>query len=257
MNNDETMSLEQAFSTEDLKQEDVFKFEEEETKKDNSTHDTSSSPVGNEDTEQKVPYSRFKKKVDEVAEYGSKIQYLEEQLAEMQSSRQSTKTSNEPLEIPAEWTELYGNSDTAKRAYEVQMKLQEKLEEAAVERAIRTMQSREVEAQNALVENEEIINDNLASLQETVGRKLSPKQEEDILTIVDEFSPTDSQGKYISLFPFDKAYEIYSLRQGAKGRSTFNARSEVANLTGNASTGDTGDSNSSFQRGWDSWRQAL
>lgn len=253
-NTDETMSNEQAFSMEKESQEDVFQFDEDKTQKGTSTQeDTSASPVGTEeDSEQKVPYSRFKRKTEEAA---TKIRFLEEKLEEFSKSK--TQTENETPAMPPEWIELYGNSDASAKAWNVQVKLDIKREEASIERMLSMAQRQEEEAQDALVQNEEIIDDTLMELQEKRGIKLTPKMEDAILDIVDEFSPTGSDGKYISLFPFDKALEIYELRQGSKVRSTQNARTQVANLTGNSNAGDISDGAISQKRGWDAWREAL
>lgn len=255
MEQDETMSLEQAFPTEKASQEDVFNFDEDKQEVTSKAEDSPSSPVGNEeDSEQKVPYSRFKKKVDEVNEYGSKIKYLEDKLEELSNAK--TKIQEETPQMPSEWVELYGNSEASAKAWNVQVKLDMKREEASIERMLSMAQRQEEEAQKALVQNEEIIDDTLAELQQSRGIKLTQKMEDSILDIVDEFSPVGSDGKYISLFPFDKALEIYELRQGTKVRSTQNARTQIANLTGNTQAGDVSEPISQ-RRGWDAWRETL
>lgn len=256
---DETMSLDKAFEDITNPLDNTFKFDEEITegkKEDHKTEETSASPVGTEEeTEQKVPYSRFKKKVDEVNEYGSKIKYLEERLEELSQAR--TKVEDETPEMPPEWVELYGNSEASEKAWKVQVKLDQRREEAAVERMLTMAQRQEEEAQVALAQNEEIIDDSLAELQESKGIKLTQKMEDAILDIVDEFSPVGSDGKYISLFPFDKALEIYELRQGSKVKAVQSARTQVANLANNSNAGDAGDTQVSQRRGWDAWREAL
>ena len=82
-----------------------------------------------------------------------------------------------------------------------------------------------------------------------MGKKFTPEVEEEILSIVDEFSPVGSDGKYTSLFPFDKAYEIRELRHLKQNRKISQARNQVADLTGNNSEGEDESSNSSFKRG--------
>lgn len=256
---DETMSSEQAFSTD--QREDTFNFEEtkevvaeekEETKPESETP----SPVGSEEEEeQKVPYSRFKKKLDEATEYSTKVKYLEEQLEEMKKS--STSKTAESSEIPAEWVELYGDSETSRKAWNLQKQLDDKRQQNIVENAIKTLQEREQQAQESLVQNEEILETSLAELATKTGIKLTTAMEESILEIVDEFSPVDKNNKYISLFPFEKAYEIYKLRNQAKGKVTQDARKKVADITGNSTQGESSETSVPFERGWDSWRKTL
>lgn len=257
---DETMSSEQAFSTE--QKEDTFNFEEtkevvQEDKKEETKPETESpSPVGSEEEEeQKVPYSRFKKKLDEATEYSTKVKYLEEQLEEMKKS--SASKTQEDSEIPAEWVELYGDSETSRKAWNLQKQLDEKRQQQIVENAIKTLQEREQKAQESLIQNEELIETNLAELATKTGIKLTPAMEEEILNIVDEFSPVDKNNKYITLFPFEKAYEIYKLRNTAKGKVTQEARKKVADITGNSTQGESSETSVPFERGWDNWRKSL
>lgn len=262
---DETMSQDTAFETTN-NNVDTFKFEEsgekspapqaETVEKEVTPSQSGDSEEDNDSVENKIPYSRFKKKVDEVNEYSNKIAYLEGQLEALRNTPQEF-TSHEDVEIPDEWRKLYGDSDTAKEAFKIQLKREEELSERAVQKAIEVLTRRQQEEIESLAHNEEIIDESLDKLQETIGKKLTAKQEEDILTIVDEFSPVGDDGKYISLFPFDKAYEIYALRNASKGQATKQARQSVADLTSNTSEGEVDSSNSDFKRGWDNWREAI
>lgn len=267
---DPTMSQDEAFTTDNNEDEGVFKFEEvEETTPDSQPNveeeveeteevDDSAIHEDKEDDveEQRVPYSRFKGKLDELSETTSKVQFLEEQLEELRANQE--QATPEDVEVPEEWKKLYGDSELSKDAYIVQLQREDKLRADAVEEALsRINEQRDYESQR-LVENEDLIENNLSALQENIGKKLTSKQEESVLSIVDEFSPVDEQGKYLSLFPFDKAYEIYSLRQSQKGKATRKARTKVADLTGNASEGEVESSDTSFvPRRWDGWQDEV
>lgn len=264
---DETMSQEIAFA--DVKQEETFKFDTAEpttpasqaetvkTESDSPSVEDKETVVVEDDTEQKIPYSRFKKKMDELNETNSKMQMLEDRLKELETARIESQ-SDEDITPDAEWTKLYGNSDVAKEAYKIQIKRDEAIAERAVKQAIDRIRESQIEETTRLSENEEKIDDNLSQLQTKLGKKLSSKQEEDILSIVDEFSPTGQDGKYVSLFPFDKAYEIYEMRQAKKGAPIRQAREAVADLTSNNSSGEAPASGvNGLGRGWDGWRAEL
>lgn len=262
MDTDPTMSQDTAFASNE-KQEDVFKFEEETATQSSqdetaTTEDTSSSAEEEEAVveEQKVPYSRFKRKVDELNETQSQIQMLEDRLKDLETSRTESKPTEE-VNVPPEWIELYGDSDVSKKAWNIQLAREQKLQEQAVSTALKQLRDEQENEGIQQAENESVIDDNLESLQETLGKKLSPKTEEAILSIVDEFSPVGRDGKYLSLFPFDKAYEIYELRSSKQGQATNRARKEVADLTGNSSEGEAEAQGSDFKRGWDTWRETL
>lgn len=266
---DETMSEEVAFNGEQQMKEDVFKFdpvkeeeatppapqaENEEKESDSVIKEDKESDVGDEPA--RVPYSRFKSVKNELDETRSTISMLEERLASLETARTETQP-NEDIDVPPEWVKLYGDSDVSKQAYKIQLERELQIEERATRRALERFKEEAQKETQTLKQNEEIIEQNLESLQETIGRKLTPKIEEEILSIVDEFSPTGPDGKYVSLFPFDKAYEIYELRNSKVTQKTMKARTQVADLTGNTSEGETDSSETSFKRGWDNWREAL
>lgn len=270
---DETMSEEIAFKGSE-QQEDVFKFDpvkdeapalpigdanaSEENDSDSQEDNKSAVSEAEDDTEaeeKRVPYSRFKSKVDELKERDSVISDLEARLSDLETAR--VESDSEEIDVPKEWVELYGDSDVSKRAFKIQMQREEALQENAVRRALAQFKEEAIEEENQLAENEDIIDDNLSELSERLGKKITPAMEEDILAIVDEFSPVGRDGKYVTLFPFDKAYEIYSLRKAQTTVKTVKARNQVADLTGNSSEGEVDSSETSFKRGWDSWREAL
>ena len=263
---DEMSSQDAAFGTENEKKEDLFKFDEpketspdsqskEESVSDTSTEESSTDEDGASLDGQKVPYTRFKKILDESKETASRVQFLEEELEKIRDQKDESQKDVEPDEA---WKKLYGDNDVAREAFKIQIRRDNEISERAVEQALERIQQREQIELESLSENEEIIDGNLDSLQEKIGKKLTSKQEEDILSIVDEFSPTGNDGKYITLFPFDKAYEIYSLRNNSKQQPRRQARESIADLTGRSSDGEVESNGSSFQaKNWDSWRNEV
>ena len=257
------MSEDVAFTSNE-QQDDVFQFDEvkdtseESTGADSATSEDKQETVSGADEaeESRVPYTRFKKKEEELAERESQIQSLEERLAELESRRTESQAPDE-IDLPREWVDLYGDSDAAKRAYLIQVKREEQLQENAVKKALQQFRDESYQQERQVEENETIIDDELENLQEYVGKKFSAQTEEAILSIVDEFSPTGSDGKYISVFPFDKAYEIYELRNSKAQQKTIRARNQVADLTGANSSGEIENADSTRKKGWDSWRDAL
>lgn len=262
MDIDETMSEEVAF-VEQSKEDETFKFDpvkEETTEETESNEEADPALSGENDTveeeDKRVPYSRFKTKVDELEQRDSVIASLEERLTELETKR-SEPTNLDELDVPKEWVELYGDADVSKRAYALQVRREEQLQEAAVQRALQQFRDEANQQETQLENNEAIIDENLENLQQSLGKKITPRMEEDILSIVDEFSPTGADGKYIALYPFDKAYEIYELRNSKATRKTTQARTAIADLTSNDSSGDTDSNSSSSKKGWDSWREAI
>lgn len=260
---DPLVSQDAAFVPEEKKDE-TFKFDTElatpASQAETAKAETPPSSAGEEavvDEEQRVPYSRFKRKVDELNETQSRISTLEQHLLELERQRLESQRPEEDVPMPKEWIELYGNSDVSGKAWKIQLQRENQLREDSVRTALQILKDEQIQEGVQVEENEEIIDENLGALSEAIGKKLTPKMEEQILSIVDEFSPTGDDGKYVSLFPFDKAYEIYELRQSRAGQGTQRARRTVADLTGNASEGEAETPDTNFKRGWDSWREAL
>lgn len=262
MFNDETMSDEVAFTGNGQEETDIFKFDPEQAPSDIGGNDSATTEdkitdVSDEESEEKrVPYSRFKRKEEELEERDLMIRNLEERLSSLESNRIES-TPVEDIDVPREWVELYGDSDASKRAYKIQLQRESQLEETAVQKALQLFREEAVQQENQLAQNEDIIDSNLEDLQDALGKKLSQQTQEDVLLIVDEFSPTGPDGKYISLFPFDKAYEIYQLRNSQAKQKIMQQRNQVADLTGANSNEESESGESHFKRGWDNWREAI
>lgn len=263
MSYDETMSDEIAFTGNGQEETDIFQFDPEDVPSDIGGNDSATTEdkitdVSDDDEleEKRVPYSRFKRKEEELEERDFMIKNLEERLSSLESNRlESTPIEN--LDVPTEWVELYGDSDASKRAYKIQLQREAQLQETAVQKALQLFKEEAVQQENQLAYNENIIDENLEDLQGALGKKLSQQTQDDVLSIVDEFSPTGPDGKYISLFPFDKAYEIYQLRNSQAKQKTIQQRNQVADLTGANSNEESESSESHFKRGWDTWREAI
>lgn len=258
---DETMSQDEAFSS-NGNVPDTFNFDDEQSAQDSQSANgnTQSNSDSSEDKdgeveEQRVPYSRFKRVIEEREEVAERMAALEARLHSFENDRQESEALSAPM--PEEWERLYGNSDASREAWKIQLVREEQLAQRAVEQAVNQLQRQQEALVESIAENEEIIEDSLETLQENLGKRFTSKQEEAILSIVDEFSPVGSDGKYTSLFPFEKAYEIYALRNAQRGRPTADARRAVAELAGGTSEGDTDSPVDNYRRGWDNWREAL
>lgn len=270
MPQDETMSQDAAFTTSN-NNDNTFVFDEVEqteqgqpdTVKTETADDTTVPPatenegVDEVSEEARVPYSRLKTVVEQRDQLATRISTIEEQLASQAQQRETAQETLTENEMPREWIALYGDGPLAQQAWNVQLQREQKLMEQAEARAVTRIKQEEQQEAQALKDNEALIDESLASLQDKLGKKLTSKQEEDILSIVDEFSPADASGKYLSVFPFDKAYEIYELRNLKTSAPTKKARLEVADLAGVQSEGDVETTSSPYKRGWDGWEAEL
>lgn len=191
----------------------------------------------------RVPYSRFETVNERAIRAEERLKILEEQL---KSSGKAEST--EEMELPEEWVELYGDSDAAKRAYQLQQKSLERIQEQATERILKDIELRREEQQKAVEENVKAIEENIGKLEETLGRKLSDAEEAAILDIQDEWTPKDAEGNYLSpLIPAEKVYEIYTLRQESANKDKIIARKKVVAVTGSGTESESASANSAFE----------
>lgn len=260
-----------AFGSEIAKAEEVFKFDEPEQATPSSQEETAkvedetkveskegtpsaSDEDKDKDVEQRVPYTRFKKMHDERDSFAEKIKALETELA----SRGEHKTETRTEDMPEEWKLLYGDGEVSQKAWAVQQRREQKLREDAVKAAIDLVRSEQAEAIKAEERKEAALDSYLSSLKENLGTKYSETLEEELLSIVDEFSPVGEDGKYASLISPEKAIEIYNLREAKKTSKTKAAREKVVDLTAGKSQGEAeAPVRASDDRSWDAWRSAL
>jgi len=205
----------------------------------------------------RIPYSRFESVNEAKIKAEARAELLEQQLAEARNG--SKAVESEDVALPDEWVELYGDSDAAKRAYSLQLGLNERLLETAESKVFERLQNREKEEQEMVSKNLEAIEDSLAQFQEKLGRDLTETEESAILDIQDEFTAKDANGKYISeLLSPEKAFEVYTLRNTAATAKKVQAKRGVVSLTGASSEGEVSASSANYNpSAWGSWRDKV
>ena len=202
----------------------------------------------------RIPYSRFEKVNEQRLVAETKLAMLQEQLAQGKPTE-----SNQDL-TPSQWLKLYGDNDDARAAWVLDQELKQEMRDSLKSEILNDIEERETTREKVLESNIEYIEDNLLKFQEELGRELTDAEESAILDIQDELTPKDSKGNYIKdvpLFPADKAFEIYSLRQGVQRAEKSVARRRVTSITGSSDSGDTSSSDSFRPGVRGQWRDKL
>lgn len=182
--------------------------------------------------ESKVPYSRFKKFHDEALEY-------KRQAEEWRQKAEAIKPEvKEDDELPARWVKLYGDSEASREAWKEQQALNQEVILKAREEALEAVRNERYQEIENTEKNIESLDNQFELLKDYIGRDLTEKEQESVLDIVDEYSQTGRDGKYISFFPMDKAWEIYELKEQASKAPKKTARDNVASLSGNKTDGE-------------------
>ncbi len=191
------------------------------------------------DEDTKVPYSRFKKFHDAAKVAEEERDYWKQQ-AELLKEGQHTTTTTVTDDLPSQWVKLYGDSDASKEAWEVQKQLNAQILEQARQEAresLRDERTAELEREEG---NLNRIDEGFDELTDIVGRKLSEAEQSAVLDIIDDYTPKDRNGDYAGeILPFDKAWEIYELKNQVSKVARNTSRDNVAALTGGTTKGDS------------------
>ena len=233
--------------TEKVEQESTTPSEE--SKEAKTSEESPKEEVGKkeeeESVEQEVPYSRFKTISDARREAEAKVAELERERESWISRREepSKKEVEDDPQLLNYMITLYGDNENTRKAYKIELErvayLEERAEKRAADRAERLVEERESREQNRIAENEQVIDDSLSDLQAYIGRNLTDNEQSEILDIVGEYTPKDHDGNYSGdLLSFDKAYEIYEMRNQRQAQVTRKARSVPTRLTGTNTDGE-------------------
>ena len=216
--------------------------------------DEASSEADNSVVEQKVPYSRLKTVVERARLADQRAEDAERRLADLESRREESRgRSNEPYEdaIAARIKKLYGDNDTSKEIIEIELARQKEIEEIAERKAYEALDRRESSSRSEIESNERVLEEKLEDFSLTLGRDLTQKEEDELLAIADQYSPTGEDGKYLSgePLPLDRAWEIYEMKLASQGQKSKRSRSEATELTGTSTDGD-GDTKPADSESW-------
>lgn len=209
-----------------------------EVEKENKEKVESESSVEDKE-ETQVPYSRFKKIHQRAIQAERENEEMARKTLELENRLNSNKQKEEPqakeTNLPAWWVNMFGNSEDSAYGYN---ELMGKVG-GTKEDIIKELKEAERNQEKEFESNESDIEDNLDVLSGYIGREMSWEEQERVLNIIDKYSPIDEKtGKYIKIFPFEDAWEIYQDRQKALGMFGKKARNEIAGLVNRGSSGE-------------------
>lgn len=209
--------------------------------------------------EEKVPKSRFRKTREELIELRHQNELQEEKFRRLEAELENVRSSNSRVstsegDMPQWWKDRWGDDEASKASwdtYQHTMKDELKMLREDIRR-----EDQQERAQRQAVETavSETFDTQLEELEETLGKSLSDKQAAELLTIVEEYSPTDENGNFDSFISLDKAYEIYDLRQrGNRGGS----KDHLSRIASTSTQGETASTPSNNPPQWGDWRRRV
>ncbi len=190
--------------------------------------------------ENKVPYSRFKNIHNRALEAEAEAERWRQRAEEIEQTRTARHEVPEYSDMPSYWVELYGDSEASQKAWQIQERREQDIERRAYEAGQRGAEELEQRQQQRVDSNVAAIDSNFDLLADYVGRDLTDKEQSAILDIVDDFTPKDEHGRYAGpLIPFEKAWEMYELKQSSATASKRKDRDSVASLSATGTQGNT------------------
>lgn len=210
--------------------------------------------------ETQVPYSRFKKFHDAAREAQEAADYWKAKAEE----RLEAPAAPAPVadDMPPQWVKLYGDSDDSKAAWEIQKNLLAEMREQTRTEALEAVRNQQHEEKERTEQNVERLDDGFEDLAAKVGRDLTEIEQSAILDIVDDYTPKDEDGNYAGdILSFDKAWEIYELKNAATKAPKIQQRNNVAGILGNQSQGEpnnNAEQNKNWNPlDWDAWKRRI
>jgi hypothetical protein len=218
--------------------------------------------------EQRVPYSRFSKMRELAREAEARAEEAEARYLESLRAREERNVSQETIsthykgDLPGFWVKLYGDSEASREAYAYELQRQNQIREEARRDAVEAVRAESQYERQTITANENEIDNRLDDLGSYLGRDLTPKEEDKLLDIIDEYTPKDANGMYAGdLISFDKAWEIYEMREGQSAAAGSRSRRQATALTSSRSEGEpSGDEKqkSDFDpRDWNAYRRRI
>lgn len=215
--------------------------------------------------ESKVPYSRFKKFHDAAQEAAQEAAYWKG-VAEARENQPATTTTETTLEVPDYWKKMYGDESSenwalVQEAWKVQKQATDEMISQARKEAIEAVRNAQGEEEQAVAQNISVLDEQFDSLTDKLGRELTEKEHDNVLDIVDEYTPKDADGNYAgAIMPIEKAWEIYELKANAGKAPKVQARNQVASLTATQTQGEPSitEQDKNFNpQDWGAWRKRL
>lgn len=196
---------------------------------------------------------RHEREASEARERADRLERLLEQ--SMQQGRTPEKRT-----VPDEWKKVLGETEATDAFYDLLDRELSTREQRAVEKAYERYVEEQQGSNDAVRANEGVIDSELESLENSIGRELTDEEASAILDIADELTPQEN-GKYLTnLVPLRAAYGEYRARQFEAKAPQLQARQRVASVV-SAKGGSVGESPATREvRGRpnpDGWRKAI
>jgi len=212
--------------------------------------------------EQRVPYSRLRETIEARRDAERRAAEAEENYQRLlrQQEREPERRLTHEGDVPEWWLKTYGDNPNSRAGFEYWKQGQDEIRAEARREAIEAVRYERESETRVLAENERTIDNRLEDLSIGLGRDLTEKEQDAILTIVDEYTPKDADGNYAGdLLSMDKAWEIYNYRQSQVTNRSRQARQVPTALTstptqGEPSTKDKNDKDFD-PRDWNSYKK--
>lgn len=207
---------------------------------------------GSSEEDTKVPYKRFKKFHDRALEAEQEAEFWKQRAMETQSRPEPNQNYYQPP-APDQYVEpVYGGPDwdrfralfagadenAVKEAYKLEVQRSAAIEQRAIQRAQEAFEKRSQAQTQELRANREYLDDWTDQAEDLFGRTLTDDEELALLEVMEEYSPTDKDGRIENPISPEAALRIYQM-QTSQHSQRREARNAIASVSSASSGGDT------------------
>ncbi|MHB8603594.1 MAG: hypothetical protein ACYC9R_13245 [Nitrosotalea sp.] len=180
----------------------------------------------------RIPKSRLKTLTTKVSELEKQVQETQSYRDRVAALEAQLKENTAQDDLPDWWKEQYGDTELSRKGYENTKRVQREILQQELKAMEEQREAAQAERQARVEAIERSFDEQMADLEETLGRELTDNQKGEIMEIVEEYSPLDDTGKYESYIRIAKAYEIWQ-----KGQGLSQSKQEMARIAGSQSSG--------------------
>ena len=206
---------------------------------------------GSKDKKVRIRASRLNTLTSELDDLRTKVSSMsasEQRIAALEAQLASGR--NQDDELPEWWKEAYGDTDISKQGYKNQQRVMREEMKRALQEEEAKQEAAEQERTERFQSIEQSFDDQMDELENSLGRDLTDTQKVELLNLVEDYSPTDKNGKYEAYMSVEKAYELWS-----KGQGRDAGKQEMARIAGSQSSGGTVQQSSPERPSWGDWRK--
>lgn len=166
----------------------------------------------------------------------------------------------ESTDVPADWFALYGNTDAAKGAWDMNARMFSDLKEQAKQEAIEEFENRQRQVIEEQKGYEAFIDSQFESLEDkfdvdlTSDAPAARRARREMLELVESLSPKNDEGDITDFADFESTFDVYRKTKVSRNDTTVSRQKEIAAQSMQDSGGRSAQSTQKYTPGFQGWK---